>query len=361
MSWNKVWVLEGEPFYFKYIIEEIKEELSNPEIIKFDTNSSADDVKSALTAFPFFDVPDLIIIDEPKAEVLNMCLDLVESNFHASGLIITCAYNNFDGRQSFISKASKKKKINYVAHTMQGDSLKQFIQDWAEHFNVTLKQECYSWLQSYAPTRTAKVKINNQKKDVIIYDLIMLDKELAKINAIYSCDKKPIESNDLANYCNFKRENDIWQFIDKAIEGDLSVIVKYFSDNKLSSSNEGVLWLLASQLELYIQVKSALGNKLSESEIQDEIALKGSLNYYLGDNFEPLPETKPKAALNPYRLQMAIRSCSTKKIESLVDKYRATISAIMDLRSGINGEIVSGLLGFAYSEKTKYLQPFVDV
>jgi len=58
---------------------------------------------------------------------------------------------------------------------------------------------------------------------------------------------------------------------------------------------------------------------------------------------------------------MAIRSCSTKKIESLVDKYRATISAIMDLRSGINGEIVSGLLGFAYSEKTKYLQPFVDV
>ena len=26
MSWNKVWVLEGEPFYFKYIIEEIKEE-----------------------------------------------------------------------------------------------------------------------------------------------------------------------------------------------------------------------------------------------------------------------------------------------------------------------------------------------
>ena len=28
MSWDKVWVLEGEPFYFKYIIEEIKEELN---------------------------------------------------------------------------------------------------------------------------------------------------------------------------------------------------------------------------------------------------------------------------------------------------------------------------------------------
>jgi DNA polymerase III delta subunit len=353
MSWSKIWLAEGCPYYIDWFIEDLVDDLGNPSILKFDSNSSTGEITSALTAFPFFDVPDLVVIKNPNTEILNACLNSIDS-LRCSGLVLTCEYNTFDGRQSFVSKASKNKKLKTFEFTEQGDDLSSFFKVWKNRINFSA--DCLPWLNKNAPTRLAKAKVNGQKKDITIIDLIKIDQELNKIYSIYLADKKQITVEDLKQYCNFSKESEIWALFDAVINGDLAYIVNYFNKYKLTTNNEGPLWVIASQLELYLQIKSN-----TNSSIADALTLSKKINYYLNDNFETIGTVSPKAQINPYRLKMASDSCAKVSIDSLIDKYLATISSIRDLRSGLAPELISGLLCLAYSGKNKYLQPFYDV
>ncbi len=358
--WNKVWVLEGEPLYIQYMIKCIQEELNNPEIVKYSSVSSADTIKSALMAFPFFETPDLIIISEPNAEILKMCLQLAESNFSASGLIVTCEHNNFDSRLSFITKASKNKRISYY-DPIQGSEINKFVKDWATDTGVKIAPDSYQWFEKNAPTIISKVKTPSGKKDVIVYDLMTFEKFLNKLEVLYKSEREPISIDDLKNYSNFKREADIWVFIDKVIASDMTYIYQYFEDNSVTLSNHSILWLIASQLEFLIQVKNCMAKNKTQAQISDILSLKDMLGHYLNDDMNKIEDIKPKAIVNPYRLQMAMQSASKIDLKDLTNKYLATISAIRDLRSGLDGKVVSQLLTLAYSNKNAYLEPFLDV
>lgn len=354
MSWNKIHCLEGEPFFIKYHIQNLIEENGNPNVSKFDSNSSADDLKSALTSFPFFDVPDIIVVENPNAELLNCCLDNI-NNINSTLLILICENNAFDGRQSFITKATKNNRLESFDYIQIDDSIKSIVKDWSSYNKVELHISCFDWIDNNAPTKTVKAKIKGQKKDLIVHDLLLVERELSKIKSIFHSNKLMIYPKDLQNYCNFERESDIWNFIDNAISGNLPSTLKYFEENKLTSNNEGILWVIASQLELYIQLKSKSKNP------QDDISLKSYLNFYLNDDLTPTDEIKPKAQINPYRLQMAQQTASKFDVNSLVEKYQATISAIQDLRNGMPSDIISSYLALAYSNKIKYINPFINV
>jgi len=358
--WNKVWVLEGEPLYIQYMIKCIQEDLNNPEIAKYSTVSSADTIKSALMAFPFFETPDLIVISEPNADILKMCLQLAESDFSASGLIVTCEHNTFDSRLSFISKAAKNKRVSYY-EPLQGSQINKYIKDWATDSGVKIASDSYQWFDKNAPTTISKMKTQNGKKDIIVYDLMSLEKFLNKLEVLYKSEGEPISLEDLKNYSNFKRETDIWVFIDKVFASDMTYIYQYFEENSVTLSNHSILWLIASQLEFLIQVKSSMSKNKNQSQISDILALKDTLGYYLDNDMNQLKDLKAKAIVNPYRLQMAMQSASKIDLKDLVNKYQATISAIRDLRSGLDGKIVSNLLTLAYSNKNNYLEPFLDV
>jgi len=358
--WNKVWVLEGEPLYIQYMIKCIQEDLNNPEIAKYSTVSSADTIKSALMAFPFFETPDLIVISEPNADILKMCLQLAESDFSASGLIVTCEHNTFDSRLSFISKAAKNKRVSYY-EPLQGSQINKYIKDWATDSGVKIASDSYQWFEKNAPTTISKMKTQNGKKDIIVYDLMSLEKFLNKLEVLYKSEGEPISLEDLKNYSNFKRETDIWAFIDKVFASDMTYIYQYFEENSVTLSNHSILWLIASQLEFLIQVKSSMSKNKNQSQISDILALKDTLGYYLDNDMNQLNDLKAKAIVNPYRLQMAMQSASKIDLKDLVNKYQATISAIRDLRSGLDGKIVSNLLTLAYSNKNNYLEPFLDV
>jgi DNA polymerase III delta subunit len=358
--WNKIWVLEGEPLYIQYMIKCIQEDLNNPEIAKYSTVSSADTIKSALMAFPFFETPDLIVISEPNADILKMCLQLAESDFSASGLIVTCEHNTFDSRLSFISKAAKNKRVSYY-EPLQGSQINKYIKDWATDSGVKIASDSYQWFEKNAPTTISKMKTQNGKKDIIVYDLMSLEKFLNKLEVLYKSEGEPISLEDLKNYSNFKRETDIWVFIDKVFASDMTYIYQYFEENSVTLSNHSILWLIASQLEFLIQVKSSMSKNKNQSQISDILALKDTLGYYLDNDMNQLKDLKAKAIVNPYRLQMAMQSASKIDLKDLVNKYQATISAIRDLRSGLDGKIVSNLLTLAYSNKNNYLEPFLDV
>jgi hypothetical protein len=113
---------------------------------------------------------------------------------------------------------------------------------------------------------------------------------------------------------------------------------------------------VSSQLELYIQIKNN-----NSSNLANDLTLSSKLNFYLDDTLDKPAEVKPKAQINPFRLKMALETCNKVSLNSLVNKYLATISAIRDLRAGLPPEIISGLLSLAYSEKNKYLEPVYDV
>jgi hypothetical protein len=130
MSWNKVWLAEGCPYYIDWFIDDLVDDLGSPNILRFDSSSSAGEITSALTAFPFFDVPDLVIIKNPNAEALGACLKSIDT-LRCSGLVLTCEYNTFDGRQSFVSKASKNKRLKTYDFTEQGDDLSAFFKVWS--------------------------------------------------------------------------------------------------------------------------------------------------------------------------------------------------------------------------------------
>jgi len=357
MSWDKVYLLEGEPYYIDLYIDSIKEENNFPNVQIFDNSAHLIDLKNALTAFNFFEEPDIIIIKEPNADILNVCNDFI-NKFTCSSLILTCQYNSFDGRQSFVSKAKKNNKLIYLNHIKSGDSVANIIKEWCEDKNLKLNYECLNWLNKNCPTRLAKIKdSNNVKKDTIIVDLLMLFNQLNKIKNLYDFDNKAITTNDLINYCNFRSETDIWSFIDKMICGDISYCFNYFDKNQLTTNDEGILWVIASQIELYLQV---CGVSKSLDQLQDDLTLKSMLNTYYNDDLQ-INDFKPKPAINPYRLKMAQQTCRNLDIESLSIKYQNVINSIQDLRAGLPPEIVSGYLSLALSGKTSYETSLVNV
>ena len=359
-AWNKVHVFEGDPAYIHHSIQFVKEDLNDPEIIRYSGNSSADEIKSALTAFPFFEVPNLIVISEPNADILKMCLALAESDFAASGLIVTCEHNNFDSRLSFISKAAKNKRITYF-EPLQGNDIIKYVKDWISETGIRLTSDCYSWFEKNGPTVISKIKTPTGKKDIIVYDLLTLDKFLNKLEVVFKYNNETLSLKDLINLSNFNRESDTWIFIDNIIANKLTEVFEYFNKNKLSLSNHSILWLIASQFEFLVQIKSALEKTKNTNEISDILSLKKMVGYYLNDNMETISEAKSKAAVNPYRLQMAIQTCNNVAMDDLINKYHATISAIRDIRSGMDPDLVSLNLSFAYSNKKQYLDPILDV
>ena len=349
MSWDKIWLLEGCPYFINWFIEDLVDDLGNPNVVRFDSNTSASEFSSALTAFPFYDVPDFIVVRNPDAELLSACLSNIDT-MRCSQIVFVSEYNTFDGRQSMVSKAVKNKRFKSFDYFEQNDDLTKFFKIWKDR--IKFSSDCLPWLNKNAPTRLAKAKINGQKKDIIIVDLMKLDNELNKIYSLYQNDNKTITSEDLSSFCSFNKESEIWSFLDAVIAGDFYSITNYFDKYKLTTSNEGPLWVVSSQLELYIQIKN---------NSSSDFTLSNKLNFYLDDNFQPPTEIKPKAQINPYRLKIAIDTCNKVTLTSLINKYLATISAIRDLRSGLPPEIISGLLSLAYSEKNKYLEPIYDV
>lgn len=358
--WNKVWALEGDPFFIDCMIKDIQSELGNPDISRYSNTSNIEDIKLKLTAFSFFDVSDLVIISEPNADILKMCLELTENNFSASGLIVTCEHNTFDSRLSFISKASKNKRLDSFS-SLQEDDIKIHIKEWADYCKVDLSPDCYNWFSSNAPTIMSKIKTPNGKKDVIVYDLISLEKFLDKLKVVYLSDGEQITVSDLGKYSNFNREADNWIFIENVMSGKLDAIYHYFEKQPLTQSNHSILWLLLSQLEFFIEVKHYMHKGLNQTSISENLSMKNILGYYLDDNMEEIQGIKAKPSINPYRLQMAMKTCTGITMNDLISKYQATISAIRDLRSGLYPGLVSYKLSFAYSNKNKYEEPFYDV
>ena len=353
MSWNKIWLLEGCPYFINWFVEDLIDDLGNPNVIRFDNNTSANEFSSALTAFPFFDVPDFIVVRNPDVELLNACLANLDT-MRCSQVVFISEYNTFDGRQSLVSKAVKNKRFKSFDYFEQGDDLSKFFKVWKERINFS--PDCLGWLNKNAPTRLAKAKVNGQKKEIIIVDLLQIDNELNKLYSLHLANSERITVQHLENFCSFKRESEIWQFFDAVVGGDLAYISSYFEKYKLTTSNEGPLWVVSSQLELYIQIKNN-----NSSNLANDLTLSSKLNFYLDDTLDKPAEMKPKAQINPFRLKMALETCNKVSLNSLVNKYLATISAIRDLRAGLPPEIISGLLSLAYSEKNKYLEPVYDV
>lgn len=364
-NWDKVWVISGDPCLCRFATESALEEYGNPSTVRYDRTDSPADLKAAFSAFAFTDPADAIILTDPNAEMLRICLDAVTGGiFRVSALLIVTPGGTLDGRQAFASTAQKQDRVYYLAPIEATSSIgiKKHLKDWVDNIEVKVLPDTLTWLAQNAPTRHGNIKTATGKKEAIVFDLMRLEAELSKAMVVAQSENRAISVNDVSTLCKFEQTADTWSFVDSAIKGDTVKILSFFDKLAITQTNQGALWLLVSQYEFLINLKSLLDLGIRNNvELQKKLSLGDRLGFYLKDNWEPLEEIPTTPAVNPYRIQMAIPNCNSTTVEKLVEQYVATVSAIRDIRSGLSLKIVLPYLAVALSGQVKYEVPLYDI
>jgi DNA polymerase III delta subunit len=361
--WDKVFVISGEPQFCKFALEESLANLQNPGCKRYYRTDKISNIKEAFSSFSFHAIPDVIIINNPKAETLKMCQSVLESGpFNASGLIIYNPGDSLDGRLGFVSQATKNKRVyhfDYIEALNTVEILK-YIKNWESGTSVSFTDEARKWLVQNVPTTTGKIKSGTGKREVEVVDFENLEKELDKPYVLRFGTQNKISLEDLHSYCVFEREYDLWAFISAAISGDTKEAYAQIEEMLKSQDIKTALALLMSQLKFLIGLKS-LGNSVlntaSEYTIAAELSIAKYLNRYLGDDWLMSEQVYEAPAVNPWRVKKACESISKWSIEQLCDQYIATACAYKDLRFGVSEDILIPYLMLALSGKLKYTEP----
>jgi DNA polymerase III delta subunit len=364
--WDKVFVISGDPQLCKFALEESLSSLQNPNCKRYYKDDKPSNVKDAFSGFSFNTIPDAVIINSPKAEVLKLCSEIVESgSFNVSGLIIYNPGDALDGRLGFVSQATKNKRVyhfEYVEAT-NTPAITKYIRDWESGTGVFLTDDARAWLIKNMPTTTGKIKSNSGKKEVEVADFESLEAELDKPYTLRQGTNSKITIDDLQEYCSFEREHDLWAFIFASISGNAQDAYTQIELMLESQDIKTALALLMSQLKFLIGLKSLGANTLataSEYNIAAELSIDKYLNHYLGNNWT-LPETTHEApAVNPWRVRKACESISKWSMEQLCDQYIAVACAYKDLRFGVSEDILIPYLMLALSGKLKYHEPITN-
>jgi hypothetical protein len=282
-----------------------------------------------------------IVLYEPNAEALRICLSVVESNYMAAkALVVVVNGDNIDGRISFYSKASKNKRLSnypYIETTDRQKFLK-FLSGWESDTEIKISGEAKKWLLDNAPT--VSVKSKSAAKNIDVYDLEILNAELVKFSAL--CNEEGVLLKDIREFCEFEQTSDIWLFISSVVTGDYSTAFDVLDGVVADNGANSLLWLLNSQIVFLIQIKDLLIRGVSDpTQIQNRLNYKRYLNKYTDYDCNELPVVN-EPAINPWRIRKAIDTlrnpfCTMSRL-SLQQQYIA--NAIMDLRFGLPEDII---------------------
>jgi len=331
--------------------------------VRLDKNDSCSDLRTHLTASNFFEEIPAVWINNPSANQIKVIAEIINDNLlTVPALVISTPGDSLDGRMGFTTAANKAKRIMYCPFIIAGDrnGLKSHLMEWQSGVGVTIENDALLYLLNNAPTSIQKIKSGSTKKDQEIYDLDVLESELDKLICLCKYEKSKITVDYVKNICKFDHSKDVWSFISTCNSGNSSSIYRFLHSMLYEKSSESSLWLLLSQIEFLIDVKTHLDCGISNpNDIVDKLSEANTYGKYLDNNWEPIPlENLPKVNIvNTYRVIKAIESCNETNINKLTGQYQAVLNALMDLRNGISTEIVYPYLALALSSAKIYLQP----
>ena len=362
-SWDRVYVFGGEAWQVRAGVSAAIEAAEASGVTRFNREASPKLIFESLTRYQFDDPAEAITLINPNADQLKACTEaIVAGRVTSSALIVYTPGDSLDGRSSFALNANKQKRVWTYSHIEAGDTheLRQHMKDWQDSTECKLDSASLDWLLKNAPTMSVKVKATGGKKDTEAYDLETLESELDKVLVVRDHENIKVTLNDLQQLCEFEQSSDIWSFIRHAVQGNGIEILKHLTQLDVSKTDQGALWLLASQLGLVISIKSLLESGCSDP---DRIAQMATSESYVGKYFMPgwkEAEVKPVTPLNPWRVRKAIESIEGATSQQLSSRYGAVINAIRDLRIGLSPDVVVPYLTWALAGTADYSKPLDD-
>jgi hypothetical protein len=358
--WDRLYIIGGDPCLCRLFLQGVIEDLGNPNRIRFDRTDSLRALKDAMMAFSFGDVADAIIISDPSADQLRACQEAIESGvLTASALVIITPGDMIDGRASLAQQAQKRGRVTYLSPIEAGERarLLNHLTEWESGTGQVLTEEARRWMIQNAPTQIVKIKGASGKREVEVYDLQWIENELDKVIAVKHLEPGPITVSDLKSLVRFEQGVDIWQFIDAATSGNAALSLSMLYALSSTQGVQGALILLASQLEFLMSVRCLQDRQVrSVDEIARQMSLQPYLGRYLLQNWSEALDLPEPAAPNPWRVRKAVEKTLPPAIR-LSGNYQAVISAIQDLRAGLDERIVLPYLALCLAGENHYVEP----
>ena len=358
--WDRLHIIGGDPCLCRLFLQGIIEDLGNPGRRRFDRSDSVRALKDAMIAFSFDDLADMIIISDPSADQLRTCQESIENGtLTASALVIVTPGDAIDGRASLSQQAQKRGRVTYLPPIEAGEraQLMDHLVEWESGTGQSLTDEARRWIIQNAPTQIAKVKGHGGKRDTEVYDLQWMENELDKVISVKTLEPGPISISDLQELVRFEQGVDIWQFIDAATDGNAAQSLSMLYTLSATQGVQGALILLASQLEFLLAVRCLQDRQVrSSDEIARQMSIQPYLGRYLLQDWSEARDLPEPAAPNPWRVRKATEK-ALPQADRLSGNYQATISAIRDLRSGLDERIVFPYLALCLAGKNQYAEP----
>lgn len=351
-AWDKVYVICGEPCLARLSLDTLVE---GKRVKRFYNNENIDYLKLALSGFSIKSAS--VVLYEPVAESLNLCLGLIESNkLTTDQLIIFVSGDNIDGRLSLYSKALKNKRIFNYSYIEASDlnGLKKHLTKWEKETGILIEPKAMQWLIDNAPIILEKIKSPGGKRDTEVYNLQAVETELEKISTLCEYEHRSICLNDVVEFCTFNRTVDIWIFIKAAIGSNYKESFKLISKMIDVQGINTVLWLLHSQLTFLIQLKHYLNQGITDiTVLQDKMSYKQYLSRYYNDDWQEV-DSPTEPIINPWRIRKAMESIGAWSMDKLVSQEQAVTSALEDMRSSGSEDIILPYLVLSMSGMARY-------
>ena len=336
-KWDNVFVYTGDEFLSNMHFRSL---VNSKDLIFFDNDADSKTIHKSLFTFNIFSEQRAYKIINPKAEILKIINDNIES-LSTENLGIFSINDSLDLRSSFSKNCQKNKRIINIQPILVNDqnNLKKFLS------NVNMTNEAFQFLLQNCPTETIKIKDNNVKKDVIVYNLYLLTNEINKLTSAFD---RPLVLEDF-NDCNFSNDENIFEFINDCFLGHATNILEGLDILNKSHGHQATLMILLSQLNFYFSISELKEKNLNIQEIDKLIKLEDFINKYFDKDYTEIKNINIPSP-NPIRAKIAYHGFKN-NTEELTNMYLSVVNSIIDLRNNVKENIVFPRLALALSNK----------
>lgn len=294
----------------------------------FEIVNSDNPEKIANSYSPFFDNNKIFLHSNCNNDQLKIVADLIDNKNGTHFLYYDD--ENFDGRSSLIQKIKKSNQIFNLLFPVYGDesALKRSIFNYAKTNKIKIENDCCNWLINNCPL--VRYKSKTDKKEIIYYDLDLLNKEFEKISSI----KNELITEDFEN-SNFNSDADIFMLFDYMIKGDIFNSYSLWNRITTRMDDQAVLIIFIHHI-MYILELTGLRNKTTNiKEIIDRLEFRDIIGKYYNDEWTLSQNFKSQ---NPLRVKIECNK-DLLNVEKITAKFQISIESLINLRNNLNKEL----------------------
>lgn len=294
------------------IVDSIKSKFADLSLVN-DINLSS--FKSSYSKF--FDLNNLYLHNNPSLSDIKIVSDLIDNNI--GNHILVFEDDSFDGRTSLIQKLKKANQIFDFSLPVYGDKSK--LNTYLKKYN--LSYDVISWIQVNCPTVRIKSK-STGRKDIICYDIDLLEQEIAKIKSV----KLDVVVDDFIN-SEFKSDSDIFQFINDLVDRRLDNVFSNYNKLLDHMGEQGLLLVMISQIYFMLRISDVKAHK--SINYIDRVDMRDILGKYYSEDWCDISYSYQPT--NPIRFKLEFDRLSS-SFDYLNSILNFLLEALIDMRSG---------------------------